>query len=1194
MNQDNFLLLTGYQSILRDNEDYVFIKDTHSIYRAASDALAKMAGYAHGEEIVGKSDYDLFEKTMADAFLSDDQAVLSGKSIHDKIEHLLTAHGAERWGLTQKRAIYNEQGEVIGLYGVSHDVSELQRLRQTAAEAKKSVDLVSHLPGGVGILHEKNGEFILDYANDGWFGLHEINPSEEASWLGKSVSAMIDPRDRVGVTTATEAVRDDPSATGNAMFRLNLPNGHQHWIRILFRFAYEENGIRYYYTNYANTDQFMKIQEDLRESQITLKEAISGSDTQYFIYYPSEHKCVLSGLNKRYGDIPLSYENFPSSFLLYVQASPSDSAAFLELIRKIDNGAKEASCTIKMRLKGVYFYETIHLSAIALNPNSAPRALGYMVDVTERMESEERIRHERLRLKTLEGNVFEAFSFNLSKNSDPEIQTSDTPMLSLPISEEFAAEALRVSPSLANSNPATQEILLRAANRIPDKKERDRFLLTFSSSSLRKNPNQSGFSNEFIYRRRIKDLIHYVTTNVEILPDPDSGDLFAFFYTRDVNAEQISKKLNAKIIHRNYASVSLYDLSLNRFFFHEGDDPTIKSLDGLDYETALEKATGSVLPEDVADFASKLRKETILSALENAPTYVVYNARKDVVESMPGQPHRVMENECFYLDEGKDLVVFLVSDVTPIFEKERANREALKSALLSAEQASMAKTEFLSRMSHEIRTPMNAIIGLDAIALNEKNLSPELQDHLNKISVSAHFLLSLINDILDMSRIESGRMSLKNESFPFRELIDGINTILTQQCLDSGLHYECSLKTPLHERYIGDVTKLQQILVNLLGNAVKFTPRGGAVYFAISSLDEHEGHSTLYFEVRDTGIGMDPSFLPYLFHPFSQENPGRTSNYGGTGLGLAISKNLANLMGGDIEVHSRKGEGSTFAVRLPLAVDESDGQLLDNEHFDALTSLYVGAPSPTRAVLEKWLAHRHYSLRSVDDPQAAEVLLQDSPNSFDLLLYEQTAKEQDAPFLKKARSLLDEKALILLVDQSPERAADVALLCDEHIPQNCDEDSFFRIVREARIRRQFARGKAPMLFDFTGHRILLAEDNTINAEIAKSLLESKGAQVAVAKTGLEAVEAFKAAPVGYYELILMDVRMPIMDGLEATRTIRALAKKDAASVPILAMTANAFQEDVNQSLAAGMNAHLAKPIEPQVLFEAVAKYLGQK
>ena len=250
--------------------------------------------------------------------------------------------------------------------------------------------------------------------------------------------------------------------------------------------------------------------------------------------------------------------------------------------------------------------------------------------------------------------------------------------------------------------------------------------------------------------------------------------------------------------------------------------------------------------------------------------------------------------------------------------KNMAQRQALSDALAAAEEANKAKTAFLSNMSHEIRTPMNAIIGLDNIALNDPSISDTTRGHLEKIGASADHLLDLINDILDMSRIESGRMTLKNEEFSFSKLLEAINTMFSSQCQDKGLEYHCRIKSEVDDYYIGDNMKLRQVLINILGNAVKFTPEGGEVELTVERKAKYEGKSTLRFTIADTGIGMSKEFLPHIFESFAQEDSSTTSKYGSSGLGLAITKSIVEMMNGNIAVESEKGKGTTFVVTVTL------------------------------------------------------------------------------------------------------------------------------------------------------------------------------------------------------------------------------------------------------------------------------------
>ena len=399
-----------------------------------------------------------------------------------------------------------------------------------------------------------------------------------------------------------------------------------------------------------------------------------------------------------------------------------------------------------------------------------------------------------------------------------------------------------------------------------------------------------------------------------------------------------------------------------------------------------------------------------------------------------------------------------------------AKNEALAAALDAAQDASRAKTAFLSTMSHEIRTPMNAIIGLDKLALMDEGLSEQTRDHLEKIGESANHLLGLINDVLDMSRIESGRMVLRKEEFSFAAMLEQINLMVMPQCADKGLAYECKVEGPVDASYIGDDTKLKEVLLNILSNAVKFTDAPGSVTLLVERAAVFGDRSTLRFHVKDTGIGMDADYIPKIFDAFSQEDSSRKNKYGSTGLGMAITKGIVEMMNGTISVESEKGAGTEFTVVVTMRRGEQAG-------------------------------------------------------------------------------FQDAKAPLV------EDLADTGMLA--------------------------------------GCRLLLAEDIEINAEIMMDLLEMEGIEAEHAENGQIAVEMFASHEPGYYDAILMDVRMPVMDGLEAAAAIRALDRADAQTVPIVALTANAFDEDVQRSMQAGMNAHLSKPVESDLLLQTLCDLVSK-
>ena len=532
-------------------------------------------------------------------------------------------------------------------------------------------------------------------------------------------------------------------------------------------------------------------------------------------------------------------------------------------------------------------------------------------------------------------------------------------------------------------------------------------------------------------------------------------------------------------------------------------------------------------------------------------------------------------------------------------EKILSQQADLKDALEAAEQASKAKTVFLSNMSHEIRTPMNAIIGLNNIALNEPDVPDKVRDCLEKTGESARHLLGIINDILDMSRIESGRMVIKNEEFSFARNLEQVNTIISGQCAEKGLTYDCRLTGKIDEYYIGDGMKLRQVMINILGNAVKFTPKGGTVTFLIEEGRRYNGNATLKMTFKDTGIGMSKDFLPHLFDAFAQEDSSSTNRYGSTGLGMPITKSIVELMNGHIEVESEKGKGTTFTVTVTLGESARSGGKADD-----------GASLKERSVLvidDDSVALEHARIvlgqagviceTALSGGEAVEMVRvrHGRREDYDLVLVDWKMPDMDGvETTRRIREIVGNDMPIIILtsyywDDVEQEARQAGV--DSFVPKPL----FAGHVMDE-FRRAFTRKNENLVrktADLKGRRVLLAEDVAVNAEIMTMVLSMREMEADIAENGRVALELFESHPEGYYDAILMDMRMPEMDGLEATRRIRALERKDAAEIPIIALTANAFDEDVQRSMQAGLNAHLSKPVEPETLF-ATLENLIQK
>ena len=663
--------------------------------------------------------------------------------------------------------------------------------------------------------------------------------------------------------------------------------------------------------------------------------------------------------------------------------------------------------------------------------------------------------------------------------------------------------------------------------------------------------------------------------------------------------EQMDQMITA--LASDYWSVYYIDLDADGgicYQQHSGIDDGFKVGEEFKYLSSFTAYANAYVTEQYRDeFLRFVQPEAIKAALKErnviAYRYVVHRHGQDFYEMVRfAGVHRPED-----LDDDYEVhaVGACFTDVDAETRKSLAQNQVLSDALEAAERANKAKTSFLSNMSHEIRTPMNAIIGLDNIALNDPDTPQKTREFLEKIGASAEHLLGLINDILDMSRIESGRLVLREEEFSFSQLLEAINTMFSGQCEDRGLNYQCNIIGEVDRNYIGDNMKLRQVLINILGNAVKFTPKGGSVTMDVERIAHFEGQSTLRFTISDTGIGMSEEFLPHIFDTFAQEDSSATNKYGSSGLGLAITKSIVEMMNGTIKVESVKGEGSTFYVTVTLSdAQHAEGEVDPTEIQPQDMVVLIVDDDPVACEHAKLVLGKAGIASEVAESgtKAVEMvrLRHARRNPYNLILIDWQMPEMDGvEATRQIRSIIgNESAIVILTaykwDDILEEALEAGV--DSIIPKPLFAETVIEEFKSA-MKRKGAASKGVHKADLTGRRILLAEDMQVNAEIMMMVLKMREMEVDLAENGRIAVEKFSSHPEGYYDAVLMDMRMPEMDGLEATQTIRAMERADAKAIPIIALTANAFDEDVQRSLQAGLNAHLTKPVQPDSLFETL-------
>jgi signal transduction histidine kinase/DNA-binding response OmpR family regulator len=693
-----------------------------------------------------------------------------------------------------------------------------------------------------------------------------------------------------------------------------------------------------------------------------------------------------------------------------------------------------------------------------------------------------------------------------------------------------------------------------------------------------------------------------------------------------------SRSDNYKIAVKRYVkdryADPAFDLFLSDYlgdisgFFSKGSQPIIRKLSGGAYDYVsigpIENTDWSVVTffnnsslfnvSDLLPLVLTLVSALIIYTVANSliTRQLVLNPLKILATSVS---HASEDNVEIYGGSRNDEIGELAQTIEDMWARLNANNLELKdiaakleSALAEAREASTAKSRFLSNMSHEIRTPMNAIIGMTNIGTATSDVE-QMKHSFDRIQSASHHLLGIINDILDVSKIESGRFELSMVDFNFEKMIKQVVNVINYQVEEKDQKFSVYVDRDIPQMMIGDDQRLAQVMTNLLGNAVKFTPEGGSIKIKTYFMGEEDGFCRIRISVSDSGIGISPEQQAMLFQSFQQAESSISRKYGGTGLGLAISKSIVEMMGGTITVKSELGKGAVFTFSARLRRSEAEDKSYGRRDIE-WDKLRILAVDDDKFVLNDFKGIVNKFGASCDIAFSGEQALAmfDQNSRYDMVFTDWKMPDMDGIELTKElkkRVSADNDVVIIMMSASDDsqilgdakKAGIVSFLPKPLFPSTIAEmvDTFFNVTDD----REKIHVNTEENISFERNRILLAEDVEINREIVLALLEPTKLEVDCAENGTEAVRMFDEAP-ERYDLIFMDMQMPEMDGITATVNIRAMEHKKAKTIPIIAMTANVFREDVEKCIAAGMNDHIGKPLDFNEVLEKLKLYLPEK
>lgn len=1030
------------QAVLKFSNDLTFAKDSNFTYLCCTRAFANMVGLENEEDIVGKTDYDLFERELADKYRSEDIRLMeSGEAIVDIEERIPSAEGRNHYAIASKYLLYDTSGTIVGIYGTGRDITE-DRITYEQLRV-----LTDSIPGGIATFESSPECLRILYSNEGFYRFSGYSKDEYEQLCAQDPLYMVYEQDRHVIYEGIADLREHPEESADCVFRCHTKDGNFRWIHLRGSVTdISSDTMIITMVQFDITDQ-MVAEESRRIHEEEIKVAMSQMGKMICEYDPTTGTLIMPEAYADMYGVSVVKENMPYNYEVDDILDPGYYETYVKFYESIKQGQPTGEADVHIKRKdGTWRWEHYEFVTFFSDDNKPIKAIISVEDMTEHEEILQRYQHEQQLHHELIKDSIIYYEVNLTSGLIVEY-----------LSQYNDVEGMHTGQQ--SNDKIRDEILKNILENDWENVQK-----TLSLEALRKANRQGKHNIVTEYRRKLQDnSVLWVQANVTIMKNPGDTDVIAFVFVKDIDAEKKNYLAFESVVASEIESVALINIKsgmsrLVKELNHPGEARVNVKIPYDNYCKGLIKK--NVVKEDLEACLHFFTVESHVKMLEKQSsatiTYAIY--KKDGTK-------RWMRAVIHYLDRTQEDIVLSRCDVTDIYLEEQRQKLALQKAVRDANEANHAKSDFLSRMSHDMRTPMNAIIGMVFLALEETN-PEQIQKYLKNIDSSSHFLLGLINDVLDLSRIESGKIELHKESFRADEFERDINTVIQPLMEHKKLDFVLRLQAN-DTAILVDKLRFKQIFFNLLSNAAKYTKEGGRVEFIEETLPEKNGKYGMRFIIRDNGIGMSKEFQEVLFTPFAQERHNdERQEIQGTGLGLAIVKNLVDAMEGNISVKSEIGEGSEFTVDL-------------------------------------------YAYKVDDKNRPKE---------------------------------------------------------EEKIDYSC----------------------------LAGIRVLLAEDNEINVYVAEGLMNRIGGTIEVASNGQEAVWMYEHAEEGYYNLILMYIRMPVMNGLEATRKIRSLEQGQNRHIPIIAMTADAFIDDRNKTLDAGMDAHIAKPIEPKVLYKTLVRIVQEE